>query len=103
MIDKKFRIIFLQISLTNVRYQKRTFECQVSDETDPNQLGFTWLARASLATVNVFATLGLYLGFHAMLRICQVPACKMEPQVSILFDKNHTPTHPTTASVGNPS
>ena len=38
------------------------------------------------------ATLRLYLGFSAKLRIWQVSACKMEPQSGMIFDLGTT--HP---------
>ena len=50
----------------------------------------------------LFATLGLHLGFSAKLKIWQVPACIMEPRSGYIMQLGPT-THPTTASVGNPS
>ena len=39
------------------------------------------------------ATLELHLGFSAMLRIWQVPACKMDPRSGIIIMLRPPPTH----------
>ena len=42
----------------------------------------------TLLEFSIFATLGLHLGFSAMLKIWQVPTCKMEPRSGYIFCKN---------------
>ena len=50
---------------------------------------------------NIFATLGLHLGFSAKLRIWQVPTCKMEPRSGMIIDL--LTTHPPPQPLGQKS